>query len=244
MSLYTFFGCLFLAYGPILSIFFLYIARNAQYVLLMVTSAFFCLIALLISSVIWYLAKKTQSTHAVTIAYSIAIQEIFRWIFFRILSRAETGLNLVSKNPTSPFNRPVFGFVSGFGYALMTCLVSYISLLVESLGPGVRMCQSCPGLSLFFVSAINTTVFSLLHMAWMMVAFEGFSSYKTKTGMLQIAWVIISHYGASYATLFNASDIHLGCVYSALIGVVILALSCGWIAHGLKTRNHIGRHTN
>lgn len=37
MSLYTFFGCLLLAYGPILSIFFLYIAPNAQYVLLMVS---------------------------------------------------------------------------------------------------------------------------------------------------------------------------------------------------------------
>ncbi|KAL0088508.1 Aph-1 protein-domain-containing protein [Phycomyces blakesleeanus] len=188
MSLYSFFGCLFLAYGPILSIFFLYIARNAQYVLLMVSS--------------------------------VAIQEIFRWGFFRILS------------------------LSGFGYALMSCLVSYISLLVESLGPGVKMCQSCPGLSLFFVSAINTTIFSLLHMAWMMVAFEGFSSYKTKSGMLQITWVIFSHYGASYATLFNASDIHLGCVYSALIGVVILAISCAWIAYGLKSRNYINRHTN
>lgn len=37
MSLYTFFGCLLIAYGPILSIFFLYIAPNAQYVLLMVS---------------------------------------------------------------------------------------------------------------------------------------------------------------------------------------------------------------
>ena len=36
MSLYTFFGCLLVAYSPILSIFFLYIGRNAQHVLLMV----------------------------------------------------------------------------------------------------------------------------------------------------------------------------------------------------------------
>ena len=37
MSLVTFFGCLLVAYGPILSIFFLYIGQNAQYVLLMVS---------------------------------------------------------------------------------------------------------------------------------------------------------------------------------------------------------------
>lgn len=83
---------------------FLLISNNPYY------SAFFCLIALLLSSIIWYFAKATQNIHYVSITYSVAIQEICRWGFYKLLNRAEEGLNVVSKNPKSPFNRPVFAF--------------------------------------------------------------------------------------------------------------------------------------
>ncbi|KAI8356577.1 gamma-secretase subunit Aph-1 [Choanephora cucurbitarum] len=237
MTLLSFFGCLFLAYGPILSIFFLYIAPNAQYVLLMVSSAFFCLIALLISSVIWYLAKSTQTIHYVSIAYSVAIQELFRWGFYLLLTRAEYGLNTVSANPKSPFNRHVFSFVSGFGYALMGALVGYISLLVESIGPGVMMCPSCPKATLYFISAITTSLFSLLHMAWMMVSFDGFSELPQTRGWLKIGWVVVSHYGASFATTLNSSTtVQYGCVYAIVICLCLISVSVLLVFSSLKTK--------
>ncbi|KAI8139034.1 gamma-secretase subunit Aph-1 [Fennellomyces sp. T-0311] len=237
MSLYTFFGCLLTAYGPILSIFFLYIGQNAQYVLLMVSSAFFCLIALLISSVIWYFAKAAQSLHPVSIAYSITVQEIFRWFFFLLLRRSEAGLNVVSANPHSPLNQSIFSFVTGFGYALTTALVSYISLLVESIGPGVIMCPSCPGATTFFISAVTTSLFSLLHITWMMIAFDGFSNIKKPIGMLRVAWVITSHFGASYVTLLNSSEtIQYGCVYAIISCIGILSISTALVALSLKSR--------
>ncbi|KAI9488193.1 gamma-secretase subunit Aph-1 [Zychaea mexicana] len=237
MSLYTFFGCLLVAYGPILSIFFLYIGQNAQYVLLMVSSAFFCLIALLISSVIWYFAKAAQLIHSASIAYSIAVQEIFRWLFFLLLRRSEAGLNVVSANPHSPLNQSIFSFVTGFGYALTTALVSYISLLVESIGPGVMMCPSCPQATTFFISAATTSIFSLLHITWMMIAFEGFSSVRKPAGAARVAWVIVSHFGASYATLLNSSEtIRYGCVYAIIICIGILSFSTALVAYSLKSR--------
>ncbi|KAI8081888.1 gamma-secretase subunit Aph-1 [Gilbertella persicaria] len=237
MSLLTFFGCLFLAYGPILSIFFLYIAPNAQYVLLMVSSAFFCLISLLLSSVIWYLAKSTQQLHFVSIGYSVAIQELFRWSFYLLLSRAEHGLNTVSAHPKSPFNRHAFSFVSGYGYALMSALVGYISLLVESIGPGVMMCPSCPGATLYFISAITTSLFSLMHMAWMMVSFDGFSELPKIRGWLKVIWVILSHYGASFATTLNSSTtVNYGCVYSIVICLFIIAVSAWIVFTSLQSR--------
>ncbi|KAJ8653707.1 hypothetical protein O0I10_010629 [Lichtheimia ornata] len=246
MSLYTFFGCLLVAYSPILSIFFLYIGRNAQHVLLMVASAFFCLIALLISSVIWYFAKATQSLHAVSIAYSVLIQELFRWFFFLLMRRSEAGLNIASKNKNSPYNRSIFAFVTGFGYALTTSLVSYISILVESIGPGVMMCPSCPQATSFFISAIDTMLFSLLHMAWMVVAFEGFYNVQQLSGMLRVAWVLISHFGASYVTLLNGSTtIYLGCVYAIITCIGILAISVALISFSLKSRYRLAKqHTS
>ncbi|KAI7857485.1 Aph-1 protein-domain-containing protein [Circinella umbellata] len=213
MSLVTFFGCLLVAYGPILSIFFLYIGQNAQYVLLMVSS--------------------------------ITVQEIFRWFFFLLLRRSEAGLNVVSSNPHSPFNQSTFSFVTGYGYALTTTLVSYISLLVESIGPGVIMCPSCPQATTFFISAVTTTLFSLLHIVWMMVAFEGFSNIRKPAGAARVIWVIVSHFGASYATLLNGSEtIKYGCVYAIIVCVVILSISISLVAYSLKSRFKLAHNSH
>ncbi|GAA5806653.1 hypothetical protein HPULCUR_012199 [Helicostylum pulchrum] len=174
--------------------------------------------------------------HFVSITYSVAIQEACRWCFYLLLHRAESGLNTVSANPKSPFNRSIFSFVSGFGYALMSALVGYIALLVESIGPGVMMCPSCPRATLYFISAITTSLFSLMHMAWMMIAFEGFSELPKTKGWLKVLWVIVSHYGASFATTLNSSSVNNGCIYSILISLCIIAISCYIIAMSLKSR--------
>jgi anterior pharynx defective protein 1 len=86
----------------------------------------------------------------------------------------------------------------------MSSLVGYISLLVESIGPGVMMCPSCPKATLYFISASTTSLFSLMHMVWMMISFEGFSELPQMKGWLKIGWVIVSHYGASFAVSFRA----------------------------------------
>ncbi|KAI8065542.1 gamma-secretase subunit Aph-1 [Gongronella butleri] len=228
MSLYTFFGCLFTAYGPILAIFFLYIGLHAQHVLLTVASAFFCLFALLISSVIWYLAKPVQHNLSIAVMYSVAIQELFRWFYFLLLQRAEKGMNAVTRNPRSPYNRILYAFVAGYGYALTTSLVSYISVLAESLGPGMLKVPSYHVADAFFVYAVTTTLFSLLHMAWMIIAFDGFATGQW-IGTLEILWVIVSHYGASYSSLLSTWDVYLGCIYAIVIQVVILGISIGVI---------------
>ncbi|KAG1139070.1 hypothetical protein G6F37_008933 [Rhizopus arrhizus] len=234
MTLYTFFGCLLFAYGPILSIFLLSIAPNAQYVLLTVSSAFFCLIALLISSVIWYFSK---TNNYISIVYSIAIQEICRWGFYLMTHKAEKGLNSISANPNSPLNKHVFSFVFGYGYALTNASVGYISLLVESIGPGVMMCPSCPQASLYFIYAITTTLFSLLHIGWMMIACEGYSEIPQKKGYFKVIWVILSHYGASFATTLNSStSINYGCIASIFICLFIILVSLSIIIYSLKSK--------
>ncbi|EIE84250.1 hypothetical protein RO3G_08960 [Rhizopus delemar RA 99-880] len=180
MTLYTFFGCLLFAYGPILSIFLLSIAPNAQYVLLTVSS--------------------------------IAIQEICRWGFYLMT-------------------------LFGYGYALTNASVGYISLLVESIGPGVMMCPSCPQASLYFIYAITTTLFSLLHIGWMMIACEGYSELPQKKGYLKIIWVILSHYGASFATTLNSStSVNYGCIASIFICLFIILVSLSIIIHSLKSK--------
>src|SRR5690554_1667184 len=69
-----------------------------------------------------------------------------------ISSRAEKGLNMVAKHPKSRFNWTGYAFSAGLGFGLMFGIISYITLLVQSMGPGVLMCVSCPNISLYFIS--------------------------------------------------------------------------------------------
>ncbi|KAF9084490.1 gamma secretase complex protein [Mortierella sp. AD031] len=174
MTLTTFFGCAFTAYGPSLAIFFGSIAPNAQLVILMVSS------------------------------------------------RAESGLNMVAKHPKSRFNRSGYAFAAGLGFGLMFGIISYITQLVNSLGPGVLMCESCKTVSLYFISAITTSILILHHCAWMMISFTGF----TTRSYVRIAWVIVTHYGASYLTILNSSPtVNYGCAYQIIGNVALLIAS-------------------
>ncbi|GJJ71145.1 gamma-secretase subunit APH-1 [Entomortierella parvispora] len=222
MTLLTFFGCALTAYGPSLAIFFGYIAPNAQLVILMVSSAFFWLISLLLASAIWFLATNSRNTFTSTIIYTVLLQELFRWCLYLLINRAESGLNMVAKHPKSKFNRSGYAFSAGMGFGLMFGIISYITQLVESLGPGVLMCPSCPSISLYFISAITVCIFTFHHCVWMMISFTGFSNRS----YLRILWVIITHYGASYLTILNSSrTVNLGCAYSILGNVVLLIAS-------------------
>ncbi|KAI9595931.1 gamma-secretase subunit Aph-1 [Syncephalis fuscata] len=174
MTLLSFFGCALTAYGPVVSVFLLTIARDAQLVILAMTSAFFWLVALLLTSVLWYIIPPARSLHPVTLLYAVLIQEIIRWGYFKMIERAEKGLHTTAKQPTSRLNRTSFAFASGLGFGVIYALITYIALLSKSSGPGVLMSPSCPSVSSFFLSAIMTAIMSLTHIFWMMVAFDGF----------------------------------------------------------------------
>ncbi|KAF9988933.1 gamma secretase complex protein [Mortierella antarctica] len=235
MTLVTFFGCALTAYGPSLAIFFGCIAPNAQLVILMVSSAFFWLLSLLLASAIWFIAKSSQHTYTSTIIYTVLLQELFRWFLFHLISRAEKGLNMVAHHPTSKFNRSGYAFAAGLGFGLMFGIISFITQLVQSLGPGVLMCVSCPNLSLYFVSALTTSLLILHHCAWMMISFTGF----TQRSYARIVWVIVSHYGASYLTLLNSSKtVPLGCAYSLVANAVLLVASVVIVVADLRNLHY------
>ncbi|RKP12087.1 gamma-secretase subunit Aph-1 [Piptocephalis cylindrospora] len=224
MPLISFFGCLFTAYGPILSLFVVSIGGNAQLVILALTAAFFWLLSLLIISILWFLIKPLQDTHTATLAYSVVIQELFRYIFYFIYSKAERGLISVSARPASPLNRSSFAFASGIGYGIISSATSYITLLASTTGPGMLISPSCPAVSMAFTSGLVTMLMSLLHVTWMLVAFDGFGT-PGAAGYIRILFVFASHLAAAYATIFNGSSIYLGCLYSVLCLLALLVAS-------------------
>ncbi|RUS21557.1 hypothetical protein BC937DRAFT_92292 [Endogone sp. FLAS-F59071] len=140
-------------------------------------------------------------------------------------SRAETGLNLVSKHPKSPYNRSSFAFVALItlephhlvsvflnisGYPRKICSIySYLPSLRLRLwyherSHLVRLAASSVDWSWIHhvpivPDPITTSLFILLHIVWMMLAFEGFSSSSPVSRAFHISWVVLTHLGASYA---------------------------------------------
>ncbi|KAJ3014787.1 hypothetical protein HKX48_004963 [Thoreauomyces humboldtii] len=153
MTALSFFGNAFTAYGPALAVFLLHVGKQAQLVILLMTSAFFWLLSILVTSIFWYIITPLQTTPTATIFLGVTLQEGFRYLFFLLMRKAETGLNTISHSPTSRFNRPNNAFVTGLGFGAMSGLISYIPQLAESSGPAILESQSCPGMDVFFLGA-------------------------------------------------------------------------------------------
>ena len=59
---------------------------------------------------------------------------------------------MISKNSLSPLNRIHHAFAAGFGFGIMSSLVSFISPLAESVSPGILSCESCPRVDVTFIA--------------------------------------------------------------------------------------------
>ncbi|ORX48138.1 Aph-1 [Piromyces finnis] len=237
MGFVSYLAYLLIAYGPSITIFILYISRSAQLVILVVSSAFFWLISILISSIYWFIAnlvfkyEKLENANSDKDYYkriiylmlisvlSVFTQELFRWLFWKLLNKAEAGLNAMSEKPKSPLNKYHFSFASGLGFGVMSGLVSYSTVLADSLKPGTILCGACPTMPMPFIAALITSIFVLLHIVWSIIAFNAFE----KKEKLLIAWVFIGHLMASLATILTYTDrMKFGCPICFVILVSIL----------------------
>jgi anterior pharynx defective protein 1 len=78
MTVMDFFGCALLAFGPPLAMFTFTIAVEPIRIITLIASAFFWLISLLLSSIVWYTIIPLQNYLSVGLIYSVFFQEIFR----------------------------------------------------------------------------------------------------------------------------------------------------------------------
>lgn len=219
MTLVSFFGDLLVAWSPAIVILVIYIGRHASLVLLTLAGAFFWLLSALFASLIWFAAVPIRGSQPWTIFTGVATQELARWALFVLLGKAEKTLEIVATHgPGSALNESVHAFTAGLSFGVINGLVTYTTLLVSTIGPAYIFSKPCPGTPMSFVAAVTTNIFILLNIAWALVSFEGYR----KGSIWRIALVVLSHFGASYSTLFLSSTIPYGCVYGNIVPVVIL----------------------
>ncbi|RXG71418.1 Gamma-secretase subunit Aph-1 [Armadillidium vulgare] len=118
MTIAQFFGCTMIAFGPPLSMFVITIARDPVrtimlvarsptpthqkttpmlYLFLLKTAHSFWLLALLFSSILFMVVTPLKDTIAFGAIFSVLFQELFRFLWFLLIQKAEVGLRKVSE---------------------------------------------------------------------------------------------------------------------------------------------------
>nr|QEV81512.1 Aph1 [Locusta migratoria] len=200
MTVMEFFGCAFLAFGPPLAMFTFTIAKDPIRIIILIASAFFWLLSLLISSLWWFIVVPLKSKLAFGLVFSVFFQEVFRFLIYKLLQKAEVGLKKVTDANTQITNsKHVLAYVSGMGFGLMSGAFSLVNVLADAVGPATMGLKG--GSDLFFItSAAFTLCMILLHTFWGVIFF----SAADNRNYLQILWVVGSHMAVSCLTLMNS----------------------------------------
>jgi len=225
MTVMEFFGCTFLAFGPPFALFIFTIARDPIKIIILIASAFFWLLALLLSSLVYTLiADVFGGPLVLSMIFSVIFQELLRFVVYLLLRKAESGLSKVTDGSTKLVdNKHILAYVAGLGFGIMSGAFSLINLLAESVGPGtVGLRNGSDSPNFLIVSAITTLCFIFMNTAWGVIFFHALDHKN----FLLIGLVFILHLAASVVTLFNAHSLYFA---SVLPNYIILILSV-WVA--------------
>lgn len=217
-----FIGCAGVAYGPPLAMFIFTIMSDPIRIIILIASAFFWLVSLLLSSFVWFLFP-FKSLLIVGIVCSVLFQELFRYSIYVLLRKAEAGLKKVTipnTNTEIANNKHVLAYVAGLGFGIMSGAFSLINILAELVGPATMGLKG--GRNYFcLTSAIMSMCFILLHTFWGVIFFAAIDKKK----YLHISWVIGSHLFVSCLSLLTQTML-----YFPIISAVIIMILNGYIA--------------
>ncbi|XP_061409650.1 gamma-secretase subunit Aph-1b-like isoform X2 [Lethenteron reissneri] len=228
MPLATFFGCTFIAFGPAFALFILTVARDPLRVIILIAGAFFWLVSLLLSSLVWFIATKASDRkneelqHGLLIfgvLLSVLFQEVFRYGYYRLLRKAQDGLVTFSQDNRPPISMQEMAYVAGLGFGIISGAFSVVNILAQSIGPGtVGIRQDSE--YFFLTSAFLTLAVILLHMCWGVVFFDGCQQSRVWAVLL----VIALHFLVSSMTFLN--PVYAGSLvptYVVLVGMLLWA---------------------
>lgn len=239
MTLMEFFGCTFIAFGPPFGLFVFTIARDPLRVIVLISSCFFWLLALLISSIWWYAVVPLRKELAFGLVFSVIFQELFRFLFYKLLRKADEGLQKVSQQgldqhvmPRDISNKHIMAYVSGLGFGIISGAFSLVNVLADMAGPGTI---GIHGDSKFFflTSAFLTLCFVLLHTFWGILFFHACDKKRYPV----IVLVVLSHMLVSCLSLLNQrsashSPQYLGSIIPAYIVMIAMAVLAFYTAGG------------
>lgn len=217
MTVMEFFGCTFLAFGPPFAMFVFTIAHDPVRIIILIAAAFFWLVSLLLSSLLWIIVVPLRKDLVFGLIFSVLFQEVFRYLIYKILRKAENGLKKVTDNSATLIeNKHILAYVSGLGFGIMSGAFSLVNVIADAVGPGTMGLKS--GNEMFFLtSSALSLCFIILHTFWSVIFFRACDIKN----YLQIGFVVIAHLVASLLTLLNRFENYSACLVP-LYGILLI----------------------
>nr|KAF6498985.1 aph-1-like protein B, gamma-secretase subunit [Molossus molossus] len=125
MTAAVFLGCACIAFGPALALYIFTIATEPLRIIFLIVGAFFWLLSLLLSSLVWFVARSIAGDNdgpvqkyllIFGVLVSVLIQEMFRFAYYRLLKKANEGLKIMNPDEEAPSMRLL-------AYAFMTLVI-------------------------------------------------------------------------------------------------------------------------
>eukprot|EP00036_Acanthoecidae_sp_10tr_P020524 CAMPEP_0206311702 /NCGR_PEP_ID=MMETSP0106_2-20121207/13603_1 /ASSEMBLY_ACC=CAM_ASM_000206 /TAXON_ID=81532 /ORGANISM="Acanthoeca-like sp., Strain 10tr" /LENGTH=237 /DNA_ID=CAMNT_0053742965 /DNA_START=76 /DNA_END=788 /DNA_ORIENTATION=- len=182
------------------SVFFISVASSAKLVILMFGAAFVWLLAALATSIVWIAIVPLKEDNWFALIFAVLFQEIFRYGYWRLLKRAETGLNILGDDGSGTMSQTKLAMVAGLGFGVMSTAMQINQILEEASGPGTIPAPGCTQHSIFFISSITIAVFGALNILWSVIMHHGLNQGNRINQVIPPA----THFFASMLTLNNA----------------------------------------
>lgn len=228
MTVMEFFGCTFLAFGPPFAMFVFTISHDPVRIIILIAAAFFWLVSLLLSSILWFIVVPLRKDLVFGLFFSVLFQEGFRYLIYKILRQAENGLKKVTDNGASLIeNKNILAYVSGLGFGIMSGAFSLVNIVADAVGPGTMGLKS--GNEMFFItSSAISLCFILLHTFWGVIFFKACDV----NNWLQVGFVVTAHLVASLLTLLNRFEYYSACLVPLYTILLITSFMAFKIAGG------------
>ncbi|XP_068141659.1 gamma-secretase subunit Aph-1 [Drosophila tropicalis] len=227
MTLPEFFGCTFIAFGPPFALFIFTIGHDPVRIIILIAAAFFWLLSLLLSSLLWFAVIPLRDVLAFGVVFSVIFQECFRYIIYRILRSTEQGLHAVAEDTRVTDNKHILAYVSGLGFGIISGMFALVNVLADMSGPGTMGLKG--GSEFFFItSAAQALSIILLHTFWSVIFFNAFDT----NNYLHIAYVVGSHLFVSLLTLLNAEALYVATLLPNYIVTVLTGVLAFKVAGG------------
>uniref|UniRef100_A0A915JN23 Gamma-secretase subunit Aph-1 n=1 Tax=Romanomermis culicivorax TaxID=13658 RepID=A0A915JN23_ROMCU len=207
-------GCAMIAFGAPFSLFVFFIACDPLRVIICVAGAFFWLLSLLVSSLLWFAMVPLRQSLIFGLLESVFFQEIFRYLYYSLLKKAELGLDKLSakgmhiEGVHSLKNaKHTTALVVGLGFGVISGAFSLINVLADGSGPGTLGLPTALGLSqhyatytFFVTSSLLGAAIILLHIAWNVLFWHGLD----QKNYYMAGAVVVDHFAVSLVTLCNS----------------------------------------
>lgn len=196
-------GTLLISTGPAFAIWLLFLLRRAHLLVLSIISAFTWTLSLMTASVIWIALVPWKQAYAWCLILVVTCQEVSRillFLIFRYVNSLSSGVQVFLR--PGPKNECLSGMAVGVGYAVMSPLIQFFSILAADYSDDTAIyIQECHH-NVFTAASAYALSFSIIHIMLGVLTWPAYSAGFSKR-LVVTAFSYVVHVSLSLLTLTN-----------------------------------------